>query len=400
MPQATATAPILDIDPFGLEALENPHAVHEAVREGGPVVWIPKYGIHATGRFADTRDVLMDPETYCSGAGVGLTDLQHDEPWRAPSLLLEADPPDHTRARKAITTVLTTATVRSWRERFERDAETIVDRLVARGRFDAIHDFAHALPLTTFADLIGLPAAGRRENLLPYGEMVGNALGPHNELFTQSVERAASVRAWIDGCCRRDRLSPDGIGVEIFDAARSTGYDADSAALIVRSVLSAGIDTTVNALGNAMLAFTEHPDAWEALHADPGLARAAFDEAIRYDTPLQHFFRTTTRPAELGGIEIPARSKILLLLGAANRDPRQWPHADAFDITRSAAGHVGFGFGIHHCVGRAVARMEGEVILAALARRVASISLAAPAERLLNNTIRGLRRLPVVIRHA
>ena len=127
---------------------------------------------------------------------------------------------------------------------------------------------------------------------------------------------------------------------------------------------------------------------WQALRRDPGLARAAFEEVLRFESPVQTFFRTTTRAVEVDGVVIPEGSKVLLFLGAANRDPRHWEHADRFDITRRAGGHVGFGAGIHACVGRMLARLEGEIVLTALAERVAALTIDGPVERFLNNTLR------------
>ena len=163
----------------------------------------------------------------------------------------------------------------------------------------------------------------------------------------------------------------------------------------MRSLLSAGVDTTVHALGNAVFCFATHPGQWAALHADPGHARAAFEEALRLESAVQTFFRTTTREVEVDGVTIPEGEKVLLFLAAANRDPRHWDEPDRFDIARKATSHLGFGTGIHACVGRAIARLEGEVLLGALARRVEAIELAGLPELKLNNTLRGFERLPV-----
>jgi cytochrome P450 len=134
------------------------------------------------------------------------------------------------------------------------------------------------------------------------------------------------------------------------------------------------------------------------LEADPPAHdRAAFEEVLRFESPVQTFFRTTTRAVAVDGVDVPAGEKVLLFLAAANRDPRHWDEPDRFDIARKASGHMGFGSGIHACVGRMVARMEGEVLLRALARRVKAIELDGEPERLLNNTLRGLTRLPMRI---
>lgn len=168
----------------------------------------------------------------------------------------------------------------------------------------------------------------------------------------------------------------------------------------MRSLLTAGIDTTVNGLGAAVWALASFPDQWQRLRADPTLARAAFEEAVRLESPVQTFFRTTTRPVELSGFVIGEGEKVLMFMGAANRDPRRWQEPDRYDITRRTSGHVGFGSGIHMCVGQFVARLEGEVLLSALARKVASIEITGPVKRRYNNTLRGLESLPVTLKAA
>jgi 4-methoxybenzoate monooxygenase (O-demethylating) len=166
----------------------------------------------------------------------------------------------------------------------------------------------------------------------------------------------------------------------------------------VRSFLTAGLDTTVVGLGNALFCFAQHPEQWRRLREDPSLARAAFDEVLRYESPVQTFFRTTTRPVEVSGVALGEGDKVLLFLAAANRDARRWEHPERFDITRRASGHLAFGMGIHGCVGMAVARLEAEILLPLLASRVATIELDGEPVRRLNNTLRGLARLPLRIR--
>ena len=165
--------------------------------------------------------------------------------------------------------------------------------------------------------------------------------------------------------------------------------------MLVRSFLSAGIDTTVYGLGNALYCFARHPEQWTILRENPKLIRGAFEEVLRFEAPVQTFFRTTTRNVEVGGVRMGDGEKVLLFLAAANRDPRRWDKPDTFDVTRRATGHMTFGTGIHGCVGQAIARLESEAILGALARRVASFELAGEPKLRLNNTLRGLDTLPL-----
>jgi cytochrome P450 len=165
--------------------------------------------------------------------------------------------------------------------------------------------------------------------------------------------------------------------------------------MLVRSFLSAGIDTTVYGLGNALYCLARYLEQWRALRENPNLIRGAFEEVLRFEAPVQTFFRTTTRAVDVAGVHLGDGEKVLLFLAAANRDPRRWDRPDTFDVSRRAAGHMTFGTGIHGCVGQAVARLETEVILTALARRVASFELTAEPERRLNNTLRGFDTLPL-----
>jgi len=275
----------------------------------------------------------------------------------------------------------------------------MVAGLVARGTFDVVTDLAEAYSLQAFGDAVGLGPAGR-ENLLIYGDMVFNVFGPRNRLFEESTAAAEPVRAWIAEHCKRAALADNGLGAVIYSAADAGEVTEDEAGLLVRSLLSAGIDTTVHTFAWALHALASDPAQWAALRDDPSLSRAAFEETLRHASPVQTFFRTTARDAEVAGATIPAGERVLLFLGAANRDPREWEDPDRFDIRRHAIGHVGFGSGIHACVGAAVARLEAEVLLPVLARRVGTIELDGPPRPRLNNTVKRLASLPLRVKAA
>lgn len=396
---AESTAPVCGLDPFSTDFLHDPYPHHEAMRAMGRVVHLEKYGVFALTGDKEVRAVLSDWETYCSSAGVGLSDFRKEKPWRTPSLLLETDPPEHTRNRTIITRIMAPAAVRDLREKFEEEAEKLVDRLIEKREFDAQTDIAEAYPLKVFPDAVGLPEEGR-ENLLPYGTMAFNAFGPQNGLLKEAMSKAETVIPWIMSKCRRDALAPGGFGQQIFQAADSGEVSEEEAGLLVRSFLTAGVDTTVNGLGNMIYCFLNAPDQWDRLRADPKLARQAFEEVLRFESPVQTFFRTTTTNVELGGIEIGAGEKVLCFLAAANRDPERWERPGEFDISRRASGHLGFGTGIHGCVGQAVARMEAECVLSAMTRRIKALKPAGEPVRRLNNTLRGLASLPMRVEPA
>jgi cytochrome P450 len=390
----TPACPVSPVDPFGDDFLAAPYPFYADLRDAGPVVFLEHYGIWTCARHAEVAAVLGDWETYSSAAGVGIDDFRRTKPWRPPSLLLEADPPLHTRTRTVLNRALSAKPMAALREGFQQAAEKLADELVARRRVDGIADIAEAYPLSVFPSAIGLGSEGL-ENLLPYGSMAFNAFGPRNKHFEAAMADAARVVPWITAQCAREALSPDGIGATVWAAVDTGEVTPEEAPLLVRSLLTAGLDTTIISIGNALHAFAENPAQWQALRDNPALARPAYDEVLRFESPIQVFFRTTTKPVEIGGVAIPADAKILLFLASANRDPRKWEDPERFDIGRRAQGHVAFGAGIHLCVGQMLARLEAEMIFTALAARVARMELAGKPQRKISNTLRQFGSLPV-----
>ena len=386
--------PALDIDPFCQDFFDDPYPAHAAMRDAAPVVYLPRYDIHAVARYDDVRGMLTDWGSYCSARGVGISDFAKEKPWRLPSLLLETDPPLHDRTRKLMDKVLSPAAVRALRESFAAAADSLIDDLLVRGTFDAVPDLAEAYPLTVFPDAVGMPA-GNRRFLLPYGNMVFNSFGPRNQFFQAAVADAEPVLEWVQAQSKREALTGSGFGAAIHAAADTGEFTTAEAGVLVRSLLTAGVDTTVNGLCAAVYCLARFPAALAQLRADPSLARAAFEEAVRLESPVQTFFRTTTRDVTIGDETLPEGTKVLMFLGAANRDPRRWDRPDDFDMARRNAGHVGFGTGIHGCVGAVLARLEGELVLSAIARKVESIEIVGEPKRRYNNTLRGMASLPV-----
>ncbi|MGH7152487.1 MAG: cytochrome P450 [Acetobacteraceae bacterium] len=389
--------PVLDIDPYTESYLADPFPAHAALREAGPVVRLSRYDCFAVARYEEVRTVLNDWQTFCSGRGVGLQDFARERPWRPRSFVLETDPPFHDRTRRVLDRVLSPAAMRRLRSQFAAAADELVDALLGRKEFDAIPDLAEAYPLTVFPDAVGIQRENRRF-LLPFSNMVFNSFGPRNRLLEDAIADANPVLAWVFEQSKQASLEPGGFGADIHGFADRGELSREEAEAVVRSVLTAGVDTTVNGIGAAIYCLARFPDQFQLLRGDPGLARAAFEEAVRFESPVQTFFRTTTRAASIDGVSVDEGEKVLMFLGAANRDPRRWERPDDFDIRRANAGHVGFGSGVHGCVGQVLARMEGELVLSALARKVEAIEITGPVQRRYNNTLRGLASLPVRFR--
>jgi cytochrome P450 len=389
-------APISDFDAYAEEVLDNPYPHYEVLRELGPVVYLRRYGVWAVARHAEIDAVLRDHLSFCSSAGVGLANFHTEAPWRTPSLILEADVPFHARTRKLMAGLLAPVAIRKYRPIFEREAELLVERVLNNGRVDAVDDLCAAYPLKVFADAVGLPSEGR-ENLLPYGDMVFNGFGPINDRFTTRLKRAKQAIAWIDEVCKRENLSPDGLGAKIYQAADRGEITQDEAPLLTRTLLSAGLDTTVYTLCNAIVSFANFPDQWALVHADPAIARQALEEVLRFESTFHSFYRTTTKDLELAGVPIRKEQKICVFIGSANRDPRRWERADTFDVTRRASGNLAFGTGLHACAGQMLARLEGEIVLTALAKRIKSFRFEGKPIIHYNNSVRGYDSLPISV---
>jgi 4-methoxybenzoate monooxygenase (O-demethylating) len=396
--------PTDDTDPFCHEVLEDPLPMQAALRDAGPLVYLSRYDVYAMARYEQVYAALVDWQEFQSSAGVGLSNFRYDKPWRRPSVLLEADPPHHDAPRRVLQKILSPRSLRRLRDRWLADATDLVDGVLAESsggklEFDAVPTIAQAFPLRVFPDAVGLPQQGR-ENLLPYGDHNFNAFGPPNDLVAQGTPRVAELSAWVDAQCARDVLAPEGFGADIWAASDRGDITVEQAPLMVRSLLSAGVDTTIHGISAVLYAFATNPDQWQRLRAEPSLVRVAFDEAVRWESPVQTFFRTATTDVRVGDHVVPDGKKILMFLGSANHDPRRWaspehPDPDAFDLTRDPSGHVGFGMGIHQCIGQHVARLEAEAVLTALSRRVTDIELAGPVRRHHNNTLRAWESIPV-----
>lgn len=388
--------PVWDVDPYDEAILTDPNEYYAELRRQGDVVYIPKYSVLAVGRYAITHKVFSDHENFISSRGVGLDDFKLSKPWRPPSLILETDPPDHTRVRKIMARALSPKVMKTLQELFSQAAEKLVDEVVLKGSIEVVADLAERYPTTVFPKAVGMKDSNARY-LVDYGAMVFNAVGPDNALRRRAMTDAAKIGAWVTGACARDRLLDDGLGALIYADADKGEISHEEAALLVRSFLSAGVDTTVTGIGNAIWCFSQNPAEWEKLKADPSLFRPAFDEVLRFTSPVHTFARTAARQTEIAGIPIEEGSKILCVLGAANLDPDKWSQADTFDIQRRPVGHMAFGAGVHGCVGQNLARAELQAVLSAMLEKVDRIEPVGNAVWRPNNAIHALDNLTVNI---
>ncbi len=389
-----SSIPVLDTDPYDEGVLTAPHAWWRMLREAGEVAYIPRYSVLAVGRYEVTRKTFSDHENFVSSRGVGLNDFKLGKPWRPPSIILEVDPPDHTRTRTIMARTLSPKVVKGMEAMFLEAAEKLVDEALAKGEIDGVRDLAELFPTSVFPRAVGMREVNIR-HLVDYGAMAFQAVGPDNRLRQEALARAPEVAAWITAACSRERLTDDGLGALIYQAADAGEIGHDEAAMLVRSFLSAGVDTTVTGIGNSLFCLAENPGEWQRLRNDPKQSRAAFEEVLRYTSPVHTFARTANLDTEIAGHPVEEGSKVICVLGAANMDPDKWGDPEVFRIDRKPIGHLAFGAGIHGCVGQVVARGELEALLSVLARRVARIEQTGPAVWRPNNAIHSLDSLPL-----
>ena len=319
--------------------------------------------------------------------------------------LLENEPPTHTRLRRLVSTAFGRGHVERLRPRVTDLADRLVDRLAERirdeGSGDLLAEVAGPLPVEVIAELLGVPTADRGL-LQPWS----NAIVKMYEYGLPEDRRQAAEQAAREfvgylrelvGLRRRqpgDDLVSDLVAVTDTDGARLTEDELVATAVLL---LMAGHEATVNVIGNGVLALLRHPDQWARLVADPGLLPTAVEELIRYDSPLQLFERTATAEVEIAGHLVRPGEKIAALLGAAARDPLVFDSPDALDIGRATNPHLGFGAGIHYCLGAPLARIEVQAALGALVRRLPDARLAGEPRRRAEFVIRGLHDLPLTV---
>jgi len=386
-----ATAPVVDTDMFGPEAIINARAIDDGLRELAPAVKLSREDITILGRYEHVKEGLADWRTFSSTSRPW-----HDPNSPRPEILLTDDPPRHTEVRSVVARAMSKRAMDRWATRFRGDAARIVDSLLDRSGevIDATADISRPFVYKALPDVIGLPEQGR-EHMEAFGHMVWATLGPPNDLFAEAMADVETLGAWIEGATQREHLARDSLGMAMFDAADDGAITHKDALLLVQTIVAASADTTVMTLSAAIRAFCEFPDQWQVLRADRGLVRNAFDESLRWDSPSRMAGRITTTDVDIDGITIPADERVGLLFAAANRDPRKWHEPDRFDVKRDLTGQLGWGFGVHVCVGRQLALLEADALLSELLERVERWEPAGPPEPWMTAIGHGPAALPV-----
>jgi cytochrome P450 len=386
---AVATYARSDLDLFSDEVMLDPYPYLADLRELAAVVYVEPSNLWALTRYEHNRAAMANWKVF-SSRSVAFNDTMNQV---LVGTSLATDPPDHRALRKVLMERLSPRALGDVGADIATVADRMVAELVERGSFEAMDDLARALPLTVVADLIGVQGTVR-ENMLAWGEAAFNCLGPMNERTAQSFPIAGELFQWSVECKAED-LTDGSLGRAIFDAADRGDIPHETCGMIIHQYVAAGMDSTITALGNAIYLLATHPDQYDLMRRDRSLIPAAFNEIMRYESPVHAFGRLVTEDFEIEGTLIPGGSQAVLLYGAANRDPRHYEEPDVFRIERDPGDHLSFGHGPHVCAGRGLAKLEIYAVLDALARRVRGLTIGEPTRRLGNST-RSFDKLPVL----
>ena len=396
-------------NPFLPSYEANPYPAYAALRAEDPVHFSAAIQAWVLTAYEDCERVLRDADTFSSSSytasgqlATALQQQRREFPLGEVPTVLNSDPPVHTRLRSLLNRAFTPRAIDGLRPHVEEIAASLLagaDR--AGGRFDAVTGFAQPLPIIVIAELLGVPPSDR-DRLKEWSTAIANTTNVLNTEPALAAARQATLEliAYMDEVVAQRRTAP---GADIMTAlvqAEEGGERLSHDELLAFSILLllAGHETTTNLIGNGLLALTEHPEQAARLRADPDLLPSAVEEFLRYDSSVQGAVRFARQTAEVGGRTIEQGSTLLLLLGAANRDPAQFPDPDALDVARSPNRHLSFGRGIHFCLGAPLARLEGDIAFTALLDRFPELRLAeGGAQRSGTLVLRGMGKLELEV---
>ncbi|BBX63985.1 cytochrome P450 [Mycobacterium saskatchewanense] len=386
----------------------DPYEVYAQFRDRGPVQ-LPESHLVVFSGYRDCDDVLRHPSSSSDNTNSTVTKRQIEDglvgPRQIPPGFLFLDPPDHTRLRRLVSKAFVPKVVSA----LQPDIEGLVDGLLAgiaeQGRFDVVSDFAYPLPVAVICRLLGVPL----EDEPQFGQasaVLAQALDPFStitgvprEVVNQRMQAGAWLRGYFHNLIDRRRAQPGDDLLSLLIAVEESGDQLTEEEIVstCNLLLIAGHETTVNLIGNAILAMLRDPAQWRAFSADAARAPAIVEETLRYDPPVQLVGRVAGADMTIGSVDVPAGDVMMLLLAAAHRDPAEFASPDTFDPDREVLRHLGFGRGAHYCLGAPLARLEAGVALSALTARFPSARLAGEPEYKANVTLRGLSTLAVEV---
>jgi cytochrome P450 len=389
-------------DPFDESLKDDPHPVWKRLRDEAPAYYNEQYGFWALSRFEDIERAHRDQQRYSSAHSTvleAMTEEAHTE-----GMMIFLDPPEHTALRRLVSKAFTPRRVAELEHEIRTLCVGLLDAQQGADSFDYVQDFGARLPATVIAALLGVPPADREDvrhhidglfHLEPGVGMANTASLESGAWLFNYIGQQIEVR----GQKPQDDMLTDLVQAEVLGSdgvpRRLTPQECTEFGILI---ISAGTETVARLLGWAGLILADHPEQLSALVQDPSLIPNAVEELLRYESPSPVQGRWLTEEVELHGHQIPANSKILLLTGSAGRDERVYPEADRFDIRRKFRLHVAFGYGIHFCLGAALARMEGKIALEETFKRYKSWTVDKERSVPLHtSTVRGYQKLPILV---
>ena len=388
--------------------IDDPYPIYAELRRRDPIHWSDAWGTWVLTRYDHTMEVFRTPSVFSNAGRFSalLEQLPHKAQLEAAAIarhnaqgMLQSDPPDHTRLRALVRMAFTPRVIESLRERVHEIVNAMIDEHLAAGSMDVIADFAHVLPLTVICDLMGIPADDRGL-FFEWGadfsgfQATGGARTDNARRAAAAVEK---LEVYFNDLCNERRTHPGEDLISHMVEAQITGDRLTQDELINMSVnlLFAGHDTTRSLIGNALLILLCHPHDLETLRREPSAWKVAIEECLRYESPVQRGWRRMASDHEFHGRQLKEGQLVFMMLGAANRDPAQFPVADTFDIRRSENRHLAFGYGIHFCIGAPLARLEAPIALETLIHRAPALEMEEAPRWNDNIHLRGLDSLNV-----
>ena len=391
----------VDFNPMDPAFIEDPYPTYHLLRSEDPVHHNP-LGFWVLTRYDDVVAALRDPRLTKEPIAAFVA-ARTGAPAPAGGLsMLDRDPPDHTRLRGLVNKAFTPRVV----EKLRPDIQDVVDGLLAKVEdahsMDLMEEFAFPIPVIVICQMLGVPVEDR-ERFKKWGLDIARGLDaimlpPDSDVARRSTAARQELAEYFRHLIAERRTSPRDDLLSGLIAAEESGDKLSETELLATCILLlvAGHETTVNLIGNGTLALLRHPEQLRRLREEPGLIGSAVEELLRFDGPVQRTARVPSEDITIAGRTIPKGDMVLPFIGAADRDPAQFPDPDRLDLGRTDNRHIAFGWGIHFCIGAPLARVEGQIAISALARKLPKLALAAEKpEHRLSLTLRGLKTLPV-----
>lgn len=373
----------------------DPHPLFARLRSVAPLTWHTEPGFWAVTTHAEVLEASKDPETFCSGRGILLRDIGATLP-ETPGALLYYDPPDHGRMRRMVQPAFAPSRIRALEGRVRDRARALLDAIAPGEPVDIVDALAVPFPLLVIADLLGVPEA-RFDDLRRWTDAL-------IELATEETEanllQAIEMSEYFLGLVAERQADPQDDLVSLLGTIETDGERLTEAELMMfcAQLLVGGNETTRNLVSGGLVALAERPDQWARLREEPALVPSAVEELLRWTSPVTSFLRTATRDTVLGGQAVAEGEPLLLLYASANRDETVFgPTAGELDVGREPNAQLAFGFGEHYCIGAALARLEGRVLLEELVARAVVPEPAGPVERLPSTVITGIVHAPLTL---